>query len=73
MFAKVFTGAVEASFHRRDARRERLRDFRVTAAFLHEREEGAILRTKLLQRVPQRVKFLAADRARRLGDVFVLF
>ncbi len=71
MFAKMFAGAVEASFHCGDARVERVRDFGVAAAFLDEGEQRTVLRSELGQGVAERVEFLGVDGARRLGDVFV--
>ena len=72
MLTKVFAGAVQAGFHGGNARIECLGDLGVTPAFLHEREEGAVLRTKLRERVAEGIEFLGVDRAGRLGDVFVL-
>jgi len=72
MLTKVFAGAVQAGFHGGDAGIECLGDLGVTAAFLHEREEGAVLRTQLRERVAEGIEFLGVDRAGRLGDVFML-
>lgn len=47
-------------------------DFRMTAAFLHEGEKGAVLRAKLVERVAECVEFLGADGTGRFRDVFVL-
>ena len=47
MFAKVFTRAVEAGLHGGDGGLKGLGDLRMAAAFLHEGEEGAILRAEL--------------------------
>ena len=71
MFAKMFARPMEASFHCGHAGLERLGDFGVTAAFLDEREERAILRAKLGERVTQRVEFLGADGTGGFGNIFV--
>ena len=71
MLAKVFARTVEASFHRGDTGLESFGDFGVTAAFLHESEERAILRAELGERVAESIEFLGVDGAGRLGDVFV--
>ena len=52
MLAKMFPGAMEASFHRSDTGAENLGDLGVTATFLDQREERAILRPKLREGVP---------------------
>jgi hypothetical protein len=71
MFAKVFTGPMKASLHRGDGGIERESDLRMAAPFLHEGEQGAILRAKLSQGVPQRIQLLGVDGAGRLGNIFV--
>src|SRR5256885_395372 len=73
MLAKMFARAVEASFHRGDTGVESLGNLGVAATFLHEGQERAILRTELAQRMAQGIELLGVDRARRLGNVFVLF
>ncbi|MEN9633008.1 MAG: hypothetical protein RL077_1412 [Verrucomicrobiota bacterium] len=55
MFTEMLAGAMKASFYRRYARRKRLRNFRMTAPFLNQSQQGAILGAQLIQRVPQRV------------------
>jgi hypothetical protein len=72
MLAKVFTCAVEASFHRGNTGIESLGNLGVAAAFLDERKEGAILRPQLRQSVTQGIEFLGIHRPRRFGNVFVL-
>jgi hypothetical protein len=71
MFSEVFPGAVKPGFYRRDAGAERDRDLGVAAAFLHQCEQGTVLRPELGERVPQRVEFFGADGAFRLGDVLM--
>jgi len=71
MLAKMFAGPVKASFHGSHTGAKGHGDFSVTAAFLDQREERAVLRADLGQRVPQRIEFLGVDGARRLRDVFV--
>lgn len=73
MLAKMFTGAVEASFHRGDAGIESFGDFGVAAAFLDQCEQRTILGPKLREGVPESIELLGIDRAGRLGNVFVLF
>ena len=72
VFAQVLARPVEAGFHGGDADVEDVGDFRVAAAFLHEREQGAILRAELREGVAQRVELLGVHRAGRLGDVLML-
>jgi hypothetical protein len=45
----------------------------VTAALLHQREQRAILRPQLAERMAQGVELFGIDRAGRLGNFFVLF
>jgi hypothetical protein len=71
MLAKVFSRAVEASFHRGDTRVEGFCNFCVAATFLHKREQRPILRTKLGKSMPQRVEFFGIHRTRRLRNIFV--
>ena len=73
MLAKMLSRAVEASFHRGDTRGESFGNFSVAAPFLHEREQRAILRAQLRERVPQRIELFGINRAGRLGDVLMLF
>lgn len=73
MFAKVFAGTMKASLHRGHGRIQSFSNFSMAAAFLHERQERAVLRPKLSERVAQGVQFLRIDGPGRLGDVFVLF
>jgi hypothetical protein len=47
MFAKMFARTVKASFHRGDTGGKYVGNLGMTAALLHEREEGAILRAEL--------------------------
>lgn len=70
--AKVFPGAMQARLHGGNARSQGLGYFGVAAALLHEGHQGAILGTKLGERVAQGVQFLAIDGARLLGNVFML-
>lgn len=72
MLAKVFARAVEASFHRSDAGGKNLGDFGMTPALLHQRQQSAVLRTELRERMPQSVELLGIDRAGGLGDIFML-
>ena len=72
MFAEVFPGAVEPGFHGRDAGGKSFGDFRVAAAFLHEGEQRAILRTELGECVAEGIEFLGIDGARRLRNVLML-
>ena len=72
MLAKVFARAVEASFHRGDTGSENFGDFGVAASFLDEREQRAVLRTELRERVTQGIQFLRIDRAGWFWNVFVL-
>jgi hypothetical protein len=71
VFAKVFSGTVEASFHGGDGRIERFGNLRMAATFLHEREQSAVLWTQLFERVPQGIQLLGADSTGWLRDVFV--
>ena len=72
MLAKMFARAVEASFHRGDTRVERFGNFSVTAPFLDQRKQRAILRPQLGERVTQCIELLGIHRAGRLGNVLVL-
>jgi hypothetical protein len=72
VFAKVFARAVEASFHCGNAGIEGLGNFGVTAAFLHEGEERAVLRAELGERVAEGIELLGVDGAGGLGNIFVL-
>lgn len=47
MFAKMFPGAMEASFHRGNACRQDFGDFGMTVPFLNQRQQCAILRPEL--------------------------
>ena len=58
MLAKMFPRTVEASFHRGDTGIESFGDFRVAPAFLDEREQRAVLRAELRERMPQRIQLL---------------
>jgi hypothetical protein len=73
MLAKVLARAVEASFHRDDTGLKGFGNFGVAAPLLHQREERAIMRAELGERVAEGVEFLEVHGAGRLGDVFVLF
>ena len=72
MFSKVFPRAVKASFHGCNAGVESFRNLGVASTFLHECQQGSILRPQLRQRVTQRIELLGVDRAGRLGNVFML-
>jgi hypothetical protein len=72
MLAKVLARAVEASFHRGDTGVESFSDLRVAAAFLHQREQRAILGAELRERMTQRIELLRIHGAGRLGNIFVL-
>jgi len=72
VFAQVLPGAVKAGLHRRDSGAEGDGDFSVAAAFLHEGEEGAVLRAELIEGMAEGIEFLGTDGTRRLGHVFVL-
>ena len=72
MLAKMFTRAMEASFHRGYTGTESFGNLGMTATFLDECKQGAILRPELGQRVAQRIELLRIHRTGRLGDVFVL-
>jgi hypothetical protein len=72
MLAEMFARTVEASFHRGDTGGKNFGDFGVTAALLDQREQRAVLRAKLRERMTQRIEFLGIDRAGRLGNIFVL-
>ncbi len=72
MISKMFASAVETSFHRGNAGAKGLGDLRMTATFLHQSQEGAILRPELGEGVPQCVELLGIDGAGRLRDVFML-
>lgn len=63
---------MKTSLHRSHGRIERVGDFGMAAAFLHESEERAVLRPELGQRVTQGIQFLRIDRPGRLGNVFML-
>ena len=73
MLTKVFARAVKASFHCGNTCGQNFGDFRMAAALLHQREEGAVLRAKLGECVTQGIQFLGIDRARGFWNVFVLF
>jgi hypothetical protein len=73
VLAKMLSRAVEASFHRGDTGIESLGDFRMTATFLHQGQQGPILRPQLRQRMAQCIEFLRIDGVRRFRDVFMLF
>ena len=73
MFSEMFSGAVKPGFYRRDAGAERDRDLGVAAAFLHQCEQGPVLRPELGERVPQCVEFFGSDGSFRLGDVLMLW
>lgn len=72
MLAKMFSRAVEASFHRGDTCVESFGDLRMAAALLDQRQQGAILRPELRQRVAQCIELLGINRPRRLRNIFVL-
>ncbi len=72
MFAEVFPGTVQPGFHGRDTGGQNFGDFCVAPAFLDQREQRAILRAELGERMPEGIKFLGVDGSRRLGDVFML-
>jgi len=72
MFAKVLTSTMEASLHCGDTGLKGFRNLRMAAALLDESEQGTILRAKLGERMAERIELLGIDRARRLGDVFML-
>jgi hypothetical protein len=72
MLAKMFPGAVEASFHRSDTGVQSLCYFGMTAPFLNEREKGSILGPQLTQCMTQRIELLRVHRSSRLRNVFVL-
>jgi hypothetical protein len=71
MFSKVFAGTVEAGLHGRHAGAQGDCDFRMAAPFLHEGEQGPVLRPELGERMAQSVELFGADRAFRFRDVFV--
>jgi hypothetical protein len=71
MLAKMLTCAMEASFHHGDTGVESFSNLGMAAPFLNQREQRAILRTQLSQRVPQRIEFLGIHRPRRLWNIFV--
>lgn len=64
---------MQSRLHRHDTGAGRFGHFDLTAAFLSEREQGAIFGWELLQCMFQRVEFLGIDRSRRLGNILVLF
>lgn len=63
---------MEAGLHGGDAGAERARDLGVAAAFLHQREEDAVLRAKLGESVAESIELLGIDGAGGLGHIFVL-
>ena len=71
MFSKVFSGTVEAGLHGRHAGAQGDCDLRMAAPFLHEGEQGPVLRPELGERMTQSVELFGADRAFRFRDVFV--
>jgi len=71
VFAKVFTCSMEASLHGGDRGIERLGNFRVAAALLHQRQQRPVLWAKLFERVPQGIQLLGTDSTGRFRDVFV--
>ena len=73
VFAKVFTGPMEARFHGGDSGIKRLGNFRVAAALLHQRQQRPVLWAKLFERVPQCIRLLGTDSTGRFRDVFVFF
>jgi hypothetical protein len=72
VFSEVFSCPVQSRFYGGDTGTKRDGDFRMTPAFLHESEEGAVLRAKLVERVAEGVEFLGADGPGRFRDIFVL-
>jgi hypothetical protein len=73
MLAKVFPRTVEASFHRGDAGVESFGNFGMAPAFLNQREQRAILRPQLRERMTQGVELFGIHRTRRLRDILMLF
>jgi hypothetical protein len=73
VLAEMFTGAMEASFHRSNAGIESFGNLRVAATFLDQRQQRAILRPELGERMTQRIELLGIHRAGRLRDVFMFF
>jgi len=71
MLAKVFTRTVKASFHCGDTSGKYVSNLGMAAAFLHQRQQGAVLGPELGQRVAEGVELLGVHRAGRFGDVFV--
>jgi hypothetical protein len=72
VFSKVFASPMKAGFYGGDAGAESDGNFGMTAAFLDEGKEGAVLRAELGKSMAEGVEFLRIDRASRLRDVFVL-
>src|SRR5271157_2476013 len=72
VYSQLFAGAVEARLDGRHARPEGLGDLGMAAALLHEREERAVARPKLGERVSESVELLRVHGPRRLGHILVL-
>jgi hypothetical protein len=72
VLTKMFTGAVQSSFHCCHRDPEGLGNLPVAAALPDEREESAVLWTKLGKGVPEGVEFLSVDGSVGLGNVLML-
>jgi hypothetical protein len=71
MFAKVFARPVKASLHCGDAGRKDFGDFGMAAALLDQREQGAILRPELAERMAEGIELLGVNRAGRFRDILM--
>jgi hypothetical protein len=71
MLAKVFARAVKASFHCGDTGGKYVSNLGMAAALLDQRQQGAVLRAELGQRVAESVEFLGVHGTRRFRNVFV--
>jgi hypothetical protein len=72
VFPEVFASAMKTGLHGGDAGAKGFGDLGVTAAFLHEGKENAVLRTKLGKSVTESIEFLGIDGSAGLRHVFVL-
>src|SRR4051812_23357179 len=68
MLAQMFARTVKASFHRGDTGGKDFGNLGVAAAFLHERQQRAILGAQLRERVTQCIEFLGINGPSRLGN-----
>jgi hypothetical protein len=67
----MFTGAVQSSFHCRHGDAQRLGDLAMAAPLLDQRQEHAVLGSKLGERMPKGIEFFGVDRPLGLRDVLV--